>query len=210
MNLRWEIFPGPGEVVAASAVYKMIDQPIERTVQPTTDLRTSFINADSATLWGVELELRRSLQSVLPALSRWSVNVNLADIHSDVAVGEHQFSVVTSRDRPLEGQSKYVANLALQYLHPGHGTMFRILGGYSGRRLTDVGAFGLPDIYESSYTSLDVVVSQSLASLARGVELKLAGTNLLDEKREFVQGGEIQRRFNPGRKVSLSLSFTPF
>ena len=42
------------------------------------------------------------------------------------------------------------------------------------------------------------------------VEVKLAATNLLGAKREFTQGSEIQRQFDPGRKVSLSLSYTPF
>jgi hypothetical protein len=85
--------------------------------------------------------------------------------------------------------------------------MVRFLGSYSGERLTEVGAFGLPDIYEASNTSFDAVVSQSLF---KGLEIKLAGTNLLNDKREFLQGGLVQRSFSPGRKVSLSLSYTPF
>lgn len=210
LDVRWETFPGGGDVMAASAFYKKIDQPIERIVQPTSDLRQSFVNADNATLWGVELEFRRSLASISPLLRLWSVNLNLARIHSDVQVGEHQLSVVTNTDRPLEGQSDQVANLALQYYQPRWGTMLRLLGSYSGQRLSEVGAFGLPDIYESSYTSLDFVVSQSLGALGHGLELKLAGSNLLDAKREFTQGGQLQRRFDPGRKVSLSLSYTPF
>jgi len=208
-DVRWETFPSNGEVIAASAFYKKISQPIERIVQPTTDFRTSFVNADAATLYGIELEFRRSLEALLPSLEHWSVNVNYAYIQSDVTVGEHQFSVVTNTDRPLEGQSDQVANVALQFLQPQWGTMFRVLGGYNGERLTEVGAFGLPDIYESSYLSLDVVLSQSL-SFAKGLEVKLAGSNLLDEKREFTQGGQLQRRFDPGRKVSLSLSYSPF
>lgn len=209
-DVRWETFPSSGEVIAASVFYKMLDKPIERTVQPTSDFRTSFINAESATLWGVELEYRRSLEALLPALRLWSVNLNLAHINSDVTVGEHQFTVVTSKERPLEGQSDNVANLSLQFYQPAWGTMLRLLGSYSGQRLTEVGAFGLPDIYESSFTSVDFVVSQGLGPLAKGLEIKLAGTNLLDEKREFTQGGAIQRLFDPGRKVSLSLSYSPF
>lgn len=208
-DVRWETFPSSGEVIAASAFLKKIANPIERIVQPTTDFRTSFVNADSATLWGVELEFRRTLEALLPSLQHWSINVNYAYIQSDVTVGEHQYSVVTNKERPLEGQSDQVANVALQFLQPQWGTMLRILGGYNGQRLTEVGAFGLPDIYESPYLSLDIVLSQSLG-FAKGLEVKLAGTNLLDEKREFTQGGQIQRRFDPGRKVSLSLSYSPF
>lgn len=202
-DLRWEAFPAPGQVVAVSAFFKNISKPIERIVQPTTDLRQSFVNADSAELWGLELELRRDL------IRYWSLNFNYAYIHSAVTVGEHQYSVVTNTDRPLEGQSDQTGNLALQFFQPAWGTMFRILGGYSGQRLTEVGAFGLPDIYEGSYTSLDAVISQSLA-VAKGLELKLAASNLLGARREFVQGGQIQRSFDPGRKVSLSLSYSPF
>jgi outer membrane receptor protein involved in Fe transport len=202
-DLRWETFPQSSEVLAASVFYKKLTQPIERIIQPTSDLRQSFVNADAATLWGVELELRRALHRL------WSVNLNYSWIHSDVQLGEHQYSVVTSKERPLEGQSDQVANAGLQFHHPEWGTMVRLLGSYNGQRLTEVGAFGVPDIYEAASSSLDVVVSQPLA-FARGLELKLGGTNLLNDSREFIQGGLVQRRYEPGRKVSLSLSYTPF
>lgn len=210
LDARWETFPGSGEVIAVSAFYKKIDQPIERIVQPTSDLRQSFVNAESAKLWGLELEFRRSLASLLPALRLWSVNFNYAYIQSDVNVGAHQFSVVTNLERPLEGQSDQIANVGLQFYQPQWGTMVRFLGSFSGERLTEVGAFGLPDIYEAANTGFDAVLSQSFGTFAKGLELKLAGTNLLNEKREYIQGGVVQRSFDPGRKVSLSLSYSPF
>ena len=132
-DLRWETFPGAGDVIAASAFYKKIDKPIERIVQPTTDLRQSFVNAEAATLWGLELEFRRSLESLLPALRLWSVNLNYAYIQSDVTIGEQQLSVVTNTERPLEGQSDQIANLALQFYHPQWGTMVRFLGSLQRR-----------------------------------------------------------------------------
>jgi outer membrane receptor protein involved in Fe transport len=208
-DLRWELFPGSGDVIAVSAFYKHIDQPIERIIQPTTDLRMSFINAESAKLAGIELEFRRSLGPIFSALRNWAVNLNYAYIDSGVEVGQQNYSVVTSTERPLEGQSDQTANLALQYYQPDWGTMFRIMAGYSGPRLTEVGAFGLPDIYEDSYTSLDAVVTQRLG-FAQGLKLKLAASNLLDQPREYVQGGEIQRTIDPGRRIGLLLSYTPF
>lgn len=209
LDLRWETFPSGGEVIAASVFYKSIDSPIERIVQPTTDLRQSFVNADKATLYGLELEFRRSLESLLPALRLWSVNVNYAYIRSDVAIGEHQLSVVTNQERPLEGQSDQIVNAGLQFYEPRWGTMVRFLAAHSGERLTEVGAFGLPDIYESASTTFDVVLSQSLA-FAKGLDVKLAGSNLFNAEKEFIQGGALQRRYAPGRKVSLSLSYSPF
>jgi TonB dependent receptor/Carboxypeptidase regulatory-like domain/TonB-dependent Receptor Plug Domain len=207
-DVRWETFPTGGEVIAASLFYKRIDQPIERIIQPTTELRTSFVNADSATLWGAELEFRRSLAGLTPMLDLWSINVNYAYIHSDVQVGAQQLAVVTNLERPLEGQSDQTANVALQFFHPDRGTMVRLLGSFVGDRLADVGAYGLPDIYEAAYTSVDAVISQQM--LLPGFELKLAATNLFDESREFAQGDSIQRLYRPGRTVSLSLSYSPF
>jgi outer membrane receptor protein involved in Fe transport len=210
VDFRWETFPRDGEVVAAGIFYKRIDQPIERIVQPTTDFRQSFVNAESADLWGLELEFRRSLDVLLQSLEHWSVNVNFAYVDSQVEVGEQNLSVVTNSERALEGQSDIVGNVALQFYHPQWGTMVRFLGSYTGERLADVGARGLPDIFEQPYTSFDVVLSQSLGSFARGLELKLAAKNILDEKHEFMQGRELQRSYDPGRKISLSLSYTPF
>lgn len=210
IDVRWEHFPRAGEVIAASAFVKKIDSPIERVIQPTSDYRQSFVNADHADLWGLEVEFRRALDVISPALRYWSVNSNVTYVDSNVVVGKHQLSDVTSPERTLEGQSDVVGNLALQYYHPTWGTMFRLLGSYTGERLADVGARGLPDVFEQPHTSFDLVVSQNLGNFAPGLELKLAAKNLLDEKREFAQGSEIQRVFDPGRKVSLSLSYTPF
>jgi len=209
-DARWERFPTPSEVVAASVFYKRIGQPIERVIQPTTELRTSFVNAESATLWGAELEFRRSLESFSPSLRRFSVNMNYAYINSDVRVGEQLLSVATNLERPLEGQSDQVGNVALQFLQPEWGMMVRLLANHAGARLTDVGAYGLPDIYEAAATTFDAVISQSLNGFGPGVELKLGATNLFDTAREFTQQGATQRRYQPGRTVSLSLSYTPF
>lgn len=209
-DVRWETFPSPSEVVAASTFYKKLHQPIERIIQPTSELRTSFTNAQSASLWGVELEFRRSLGILWEALRPWAVNFNYAHIKSSVTLGPQQLSVVTSQTRPLEGQSNEVANLALQFLHPRWRSMVRFLGSYSGKRITDVGAYGLPDIYENAFTSVDAVVSQPLDFLARRLEMKIAANNLLNAKRRFTQGTAVQRLYIPGRTLSLSLSYSPF
>jgi len=198
-DFRWETFPRGGEVLAASVFFKLIDQPIERIIQPTTELRTSFVNADQATLWGIELEVRRSLEVLAPSLKWWSANLNYAYINSEVTVGEQQLSVVTNTERPLEGQSDQVANVALQFLQPEWGSMVRLLASFSGERLTDVGAFGLPDIYESAYTAVDLVFSQRVDRLLRGLEVKVAGSNLFDR----------ETRIHPGQRGAAQLRSRP-
>jgi len=208
LDVRWETFPAAGEVMALSGFYKEITDPIERIVQPTTELRTSFMNADSATLYGAEIEFRRSLALLSPLLRRWTLNLNYTYTHSDVTIPRDSLSASTNQNRPLEGQSKHIGNASVEFLLPEWGTTVRVLFNYTGRRITDVGAFGLPDITQSPERGLDVVVAQSLDRLFPGLAVKFTGGNLLDSRREFVQGGQIQQSFTLGRTYSLSFSYT--
>ncbi len=207
VDLRWELFPAPGEVIAFSAFHKKLHHPIERIIQPTTELRSSFTNADGATLTGAEVEYRQSLAVVSPVLERWTVNLNYAFVKAAVEVGERNLSVITNTARPLEGQSKHVGNVALQYYVPASKTMVRAMYNLTGRRISEVGAYGLPDIYEDTLGVLDLVVSQGLDRVLRGLELKLSGTNLLNAERSFTQGGRIHRQYSAGRGLGISLSF---
>ncbi len=210
VDLRWEMFPAPGEVIAFSAFHKKLTNPIERIIQPTTELRSSFTNADGATLTGLEVEYRQSLAVLSPALQRWTVNLNYAFVDASVEVGERNLSVITNTSRPLEGQSEHVGNLAVQYFQPNWGTMVRVMYNFTGQRIHEVGAYGLPDIYEDDLGVLDLVLSQALDRVFPGVELKLSGTNLLDAERSFTQGGRIHRKYNSGRGLGISIGYTAF
>lgn len=209
-DVRWELFPGPGEVVSVSAFHKKLTNPIERIIQPTTELRSSFTNAESATLTGAEVEYRQSLAMLSPLLQRWTVNLNFAYVDASVEVGERNLSVITNASRPLEGQSKNVGNVAVQYFQPSRGTMLRAMYNFTGRRIHEVGAYGLPDIYEDNLGVLDLVVSQALDRVFPGLELKLSGTNLLGAERSFTQGGKIHRKYTSGRGFGISVGYTAF
>lgn len=210
VDARWEIFPAPGEVIAFSVFHKKLTRPIERIIQPTTELRTSFTNADGATLSGAEVEYRQSLRVFSPILKNWVVNLNYAYVDASVEVGERLLSVITNTVRPLEGQSKHVGNLAVQYFQPSWGTLVRAMYNFTGRRIHEVGAYKLPDVYEDDSGVVDLVISQSLERGFPGLELKLSGTNLLDEERTFSQGGKIHRKYAGGRGFGLSVSYTVF
>lgn len=206
-ELRWETFPNPGEVMAASVFFKRILQPIERIIQPTTELRSSWINAKEAELKGVELEYRRSLGIIAPWLSNFQINTNYAFVDSEVEVPAQALSVVTSTHRPLQGQARHVFNWILEYYHPRWETMARVLFNFNGRRLSEVGAYRLPDIYEEDSGTWDVLIRQHLRRLLPGLEVTLAGTNITNEKEKFVQGQQVQRLVKPGRTWNLTLGY---
>ncbi len=207
-DIRLETFPEPGEVMAVSAFYKRIDDPIERIIIPTTEYLVSYVNADEAVLYGAEIEFRRGLGILWHALADCTLNLNYTYTHSEVTIPRDGLSAITSTSRPLEGQATHVGNLSLAYERTEWGTSLKLLFNYTGRRIGNVGAFGLPDIYQSARRGLDFVYSQQLSFLAPGLSFKLTGSNLLDTKYEWLQGGSIQQQYTVGRTWGLSVAYS--
>ena len=59
-DLRWELFPQLGGVIAISGFYKKFRKPIEQIVQPAAEVRITYENAKVARNFGMELELRQN------------------------------------------------------------------------------------------------------------------------------------------------------
>ena len=198
VDVRWEVFPGAEEVLAASVFYKHFDSPIERIVEPTAQLRTSFTNADSARNFGVELEARRRLSDT------FLVGANYTFVESEVTLSPAAAQVQTSLSRPLEGQSQNLFNLMVEARR--NQTYGRVLYNFFGDRINDVGSLGLPDIIEQGRGTLDLVVGTRWNQLAIRFNLE----NILDEPFEFTQGGLIQREFELGRTAMFTFGFSAF
>ena len=198
VDVRWEAFPGAEEVLAASVFFKHFNDPIERIVEPTAQLRTSFTNADSARNVGLELEARRRLND------RLLVGANYTFVNSQITLAPAAAQVQTSLERPLAGQSKNLFNGILQV--EGDRFTARLLYNFFGSRISDVGSLGLPDILEEGRGSLDFVLS----SRFRALSIRFSADNLTDEAFEFTQGGELQRRFELGRTFAINFGLTVF
>jgi len=199
-DVRWEWFPSAREVVAVSLFLKDFDNPIERVVQPTAQLRTSFDNALGATNHGIELELRRAVTRNLFA------SVNYSYVDSEIELAQAAGQVQTSLVRPLSGQSKHLVNAFLELRLPSTGFSGRLLYNFFDDRITDVGSLGLPDIIEEGRHSLDLVLQKNLGSF----DLKLSADNLLDSDYVFTQGGLNQRVFTRGRTFAISFDYSAF
>ncbi len=197
VDLRFETFPGSGEVLAVSVFYKDFDNPIERVVQPTAQLRTSYANALGARNAGVEVEGRRSF-------GRLSASANYTHVNSEIELEQVAGQVQTSLERPLAGQSAHALNLAAALGLPEIDGSIRVLYNYFDDRIVDVGSLGLPDIYEDGRGVLDAVLQKNF-----GVawSLRASFDNLLDAEHRFTQGGQVQRIFRLGRSFSISASW---
>ncbi|MDY6972188.1 MAG: TonB-dependent receptor [Thermodesulfobacteriota bacterium] len=203
-DIRYEWFIGPSELFAISLFMKDIEDPIERTVQATTLLRTSFVNSDDADLMGLELEIRKKLDFLSPSLHNFTFIGNYTFTDSEVTMTPEPGFVPTSEKRSLEGQPDHLLNAIIEYDNPDQDLIVRLLYNYMDERINDVGAMGLPDIMLEPVHDLDVVLKKRIGKYSFGLNLE----NLLDEPYEETQSGQVVRKYRTGQSFSMSLTYT--
>ncbi len=209
-DARWEFFPGGDQLLAASFFLKYFDDPIEPTIQPTTsDLRQSFINADSARNYGVELEARKSLAFLSPKLRPFIVHGNFTWVESTVTIPEDQRGLLTSLIRPLTGQSRFVYNVIGEWNQPRARSSARVYLNSVSRRITEVGSVGLPDIFQQRNTFLDFVYEFQIRADGK-LKLRFDAENLTDNTFLWTQQDITQRRFQLGRTFRIGTNFSVF
>ncbi|HET7733023.1 MAG TPA: outer membrane beta-barrel protein, partial [Paludibacter sp.] len=109
VDLRFEHYPTPNETFSVAAFYKHFSNPIEM-VSVGTGSSFSFENALGATNYGLELEVKKSLETMI-GLKNFSLSLNTSYIYSQVEFANSE----TERSRPLQGQSPFVVNTSLFY-----------------------------------------------------------------------------------------------
>ena len=203
-DARWEWYPAAGEVLSVGVFAKRFNDPIERVfVNLTGALANSFVNAEKADNYGVELEVRKGLGMLSPALSPLSVFANTTLMHSSITPGNTDISSLTSTDRPMVGQAEYVVNAGLTYGNGG-GLSATALYNVVGARIVEAGAVPFPDAYEHARQVLDVSFQFPVFGVA---SLKLDAKNLLDSPYEIVQGGVLRSRYKAGRVFALGATW---
>ena len=196
------MFPRLGELVAISAFYKKFHDPIEQIIRPTAQLSVTFQNAKAATNYGVEFEFRRRLDILFPSLEPLSINTNVTLVKSQIEINP-DIGVQTSNERALQGQSPYAVNATLGYDKPNWDFQANLLYNVFGRRISEVGAQGLPDVFEQPRHQLDFNMKKKFGHFA----LKVSTKNLLDSKVLFKQKEGIFREYKIGRSLSLGISY---
>jgi outer membrane receptor protein involved in Fe transport len=198
-DFRWEWYPGVAEYISLAVFYKKFANPIEKTLEDRTEPVSTWENAESAYNYGTELEIRKNLGFVTPLLSAFNLAGNFTVIKSKVKLEYGQ------EERALQGQSPYVANLALEYKNEQFGTEIATIYNVFGSRITAVGIATTPDIYEEPFHKVDATLIQPLNG---HIELKIKAKNLLDSEVLYTQGDRKQRFYKEGRSYSCGFSYS--
>ena len=128
-------------------------------------------------------------------------NIDLADVDKSL--------VLTSLNRPMQGQSRYVANVIGEWSRPKARSTARYYLNYFSSRITDVGAFGLPDVIQDGLATMDVVYEFTLKGDDRW-KLRLAAENINNARWFLTQGGETFLGYREGRTFTVGTSFRVF
>ena len=202
-DFRWEVFPQIGGILAISAFYKRFQKPIEQIVQPQAEVRITYENAEGAHNYGLELEARQNLGVLTDALRNFSINTNAALISSQVVLPE-DVGIQTSSERPLQGQCPYIVNVSVGYEDPNWGISSAVAYNIFGRRLSEVGNHGVPDVYEQPRGQLDASFSRTVAN---HFKFSVSAKNLLDPYVHYKIGEETYVEYKIGRSFSFGISY---
>jgi hypothetical protein len=212
-DARWEWFYSPLEVVSAGFFYKELDQPIERfTLLRGTDPIDTFANSQSATILGVEFELRKDFGFIRPMLKNLSATFNFTWTDSNVEVGRPLIfgtrSFPTSQERQVIGQAPFIVNAAIEYADPDLVTA-RLAYLTVDAAIEYAGTQGVPDIIEQRRDLLDFVLLVPLKRwLDQPISVKITAENLLNDQRIYTVGDVIQRRWIDGVTFGLGISYS--
>jgi TonB-dependent receptor len=168
-DLRYEWFPAAGGIVSASVFYKYFQDPIEQVNKGNDVL--SYENADHATAYGVELEVRKKLDFIGGNFfNDLAFYANAAFIKGSVQFGG------LSYNSPLQGQSPYLINGGLNYTHKGFSVnaLYNRIGPRLRFRAVEGAALS---IFERPRDVIDLQISKSI--MHNKLELRLTASDLL-------------------------------
>lgn len=220
VDFRYEFYPSKGELISIAAFYKYFDSPIEWTYTVTggTSLVYSYMNAQRANNYGIELDIRKDLSFIgLPGFS-WSFNGALIKSRVKFEAGSKE------EDRPMQGQSPYLVNTGLFYKNDKLQLDVAVLYNRIGKRIIGVGrsegttsgneALRVPDSYEMPRDVIDLSASKKFGN---HWELKLSIRDLLAQKVYYKQFADVHysngtsreveqitRAYKPGRNIGVS------
>jgi TonB-dependent receptor len=169
-DLRYEVYPRPGELFALSAYYKNFQDPIIWLLTPkasTPEIQPA--NVDQAIVFGIEAEIRKTLDFISPGLENFQFGMNVSYIFSEVDKDQRELDALEIANRPnikdtrpFQGQSPYIVNVRLSHNSEALGWENNISFNIFGERLAFVTGALDPDVYEKPRPSLNFVSNKRI------------------------------------------------
>lgn len=211
-DLRWEKYLTSFDNFSIALFHKAFDNPIEETSKPGAGNIRSYDNAKSAVNSGIEFQGRVWLRRFFgQAFNSTYIEANAAVIDSEVDLG-NTTTIGTNKKRSLQGQAPWVANLNIGYENLIKDEKLNFLINMSGDTLDSVGTEGLPDAYEVSDPTFDIVYSRLLWQGAEEkLNIKAKLNNITNPTFKIVRGdasdAPVEKEYKKGISFSVNLTY---
>ncbi|MBF6607686.1 MAG: TonB-dependent receptor [Flavobacterium sp.] len=183
-DLKYEFFPTPKEMIAATVFGKYINKPIERTIESSgtgSGQTITYFNNKNAQLLGVELEFLLQLNRMGSMFDNFSLGFNTTLMYTNSEVDKNRPGYFdTFEERNLQGASNWLINSDLKYefdLSKTWQNSVSVVYNVYGERIYAVGIADLDHIYERPFHKLDFIWT---SNLSEAWELKFAVDNILN------------------------------
>jgi TonB-dependent receptor len=198
-DLRYEFFPGAGQIISVSGFYKKFNNPIELINRTGTSGAPElyYTNVAGATSYGVEAEYRMNLgmfkkKDSSSFLKQITLYANASLIRSKVDLD----SIVGSEiDRPLQGQSPYIANAGIFFTNKKGDLSVSASYNVVGQRIYIVGNVQEPSVWENGRNVIDFQIAKTFNEK---FELKLNVKDLLAQELVFFQDLNGNKKYDLG------------
>jgi outer membrane receptor for ferrienterochelin and colicin len=222
VDLRFEHYPTPNEMVSFGVFYKYFKNQIEQQLVAGSNLIYTFANGESATSYGAEVELRKSLEGLTGSgfVNKLNAVFNATWIESKVKLtGEFDNQEL---ERPMQGQSPYVINAGLNYVDQEHTFQVNLAYNVFGKRIFAVGdlnpqtgvAGQFATQYEMPRNQIDLTISKGLG---QRFEVKAGIQDILNQDYHLIQDTDNDKkikdidddimRYKPGQYVTLGVTY---
>tara|TARA_B110000046_G_scaffold114691_2_gene121865 strand:- start:1298 stop:4156 length:2859 start_codon:yes stop_codon:yes gene_type:complete len=227
-DLKYEFFPGVGEVFAVSAFGKYIDNPIERYEVPSSTTLFTYFNLGRAIVAGLEAEVKTSVGRFFGAsdleksrvIDRVTIGVNAAYNYTQLYVGSEEeintskgTILATNSKRQMQGASPYIlsADIGYSFNVASIESRWALVYNVFGPRVFLAGTYGRGDVYERPVNTVDLIMRNTIS---KRIDVNFSVRNLLNPKiiQEQTNAGKtfVFNEFRIGTTAGLSVNYRFF
>jgi hypothetical protein len=214
LDIKWELFPGLGEIIALGTFGKYILNPINEVTISSATSDISFLNTgDWGYVAGVEFEARKEFISTYE--NKLMAGLNIAYMHTDQELNsekiqeETRYAVQFTHDRArFTGASDLLANADITYVRSWNENRNKIMTtisySYFSDRVYAIGTNQRGDMIDKAFSSLDLIIKSEFNNFELGINLK----NLLDPTIETYQANFDRDITVMSYKKGIGMSFS--
>jgi len=206
-DLRFEWYPGAGQLISVSGFYKKFLNPIElsKAQNPTALI---YKNVPTAFCQGIEFEYRLNVgkfyQNDSSMVGRFLDNLTLFTNFALIQSKIDRTNTESTYDRPMQGQSPYLFNGGLSYVDNKNNFSFSTMVNRVGQRIYIVGNDQFEEVWEMPRTVVDLQVTKSFLQNKLDVRFNIKDIFANNQPLRYVQN------FDNKALVSKSTNIAPF